>query len=175
MPFRCRLRRHSLAVLPVIAMLAMGSVACGSDGETSSGITQTGITTATDPVTDTTAGTRPEPVEETTTTTTGEAEPTAGDPPAYIRNVDVLILESFPPQVSVEIEGDHPTPCHETFTEVTEDGSDYTVLVSSVAPEPGSACAQVLEPFEVVVPIGNGFEPGDYTVTVNGETHPFSI
>ena len=150
-------------------------MACGSDGETSSGITQTGITTATDPVTDTTAGARPEPVEDTTTTTNGDAEPAADNPAAYIRNVEVSILESFPPQVSVEIEGDHPTPCHETRTEVTEDGSDYTIMVWSVAPEPGSACAAVLEPFEVVVPIGDGFEPGDYTVTVNGATHQFSI
>lgn len=174
MQFGHRLRRNSLAVLPVVALLAMGSVACGSDDETSSGIAQTGITTATDPATDTTVGTRPEPVEETTTTIE-EAEPTGEDRPAYISNVEVYVLESFPPQVSVEIQGDHPTPCHETLTEVTEDGSDYTVIVWSAAPEPGSACAQVLEPFEVVVPIGNGFEPGDYTVTVNGETYPFSI
>ncbi|MDE0137689.1 MAG: hypothetical protein OXM57_06315 [bacterium] len=174
MQFRHLRRRNSLAVLPVVAVLAMASAACGSDEETSSGITQTGITTATDPVTDTTAGTRPAPVEETTTTIVAD-EPAAEDPPAYIRNVEVAILESFPPQVSVEIEGDHPTPCHETRTEVTEDGSDYTIMVWSVAPEPGSVCAQVLEPFEVVVPIGNGFEPGDYTVTVDGATHQFSI
>ena len=169
-----RLRRDYVAVLPFVAVLAMASVACGSDEETSSGITQTGITTATDLITDTTARTGPAPVEETTTTLEAE-EPTAGHPPAYIRNVEVSILESDPPQVSVEIEGDHPTPCHETLTEVTEDGSDHTVMVWSGVPEPGSACAQVIEPFDVVVPIGNGFEPGDYTVTVNGETHPFSI
>lgn len=161
MQFRHRLRRKPLAVLPVVAVLAVGLVACGSDEETSSGIDQTGITTATDPPTDTTAGPR--------------AEPTTEDRPAYIRNVEVSIIESFPPQVSVEIEGDHPTPCHETSTEVTEDGSDHAIMIWSMAPEPGSACAQVLEPFEMVVPIGNGFEPGDYTVTVNGETHPFSI
>ena len=174
MYLRDRLRRDYLAVLPVVAVLAMASVACGSDEGTSSGITQTGVTTATDLITDTTARTGPAPVEQTTTTMEA-VEPTAGHPPAYIRNVEVLILESDPPQVSVEIEGDHPTPCHTTLTKVTEDGSDYTVMVWSVAPEPGSACAQVLEPFEVVVPIGYGFEPGDYTVTVNGETYPFSI
>ena len=173
MRFRHRLPRNSLAVLAVVAVLAVGSVACGSDEETSSGITQTGVTTATDPSTDTTAGPRPDPVEGTTTTI-GATAPTAEDL-AYVNHVEVLILESFPPQVSVEIEGDHPTPCHQTLTEVTEDGSDYTVMVWSVAPEPGTVCAQVLEPFEVVVPIGNGFEPGDYTVTVNGDTHPFSI
>ena len=166
-----RLRRNSLAVLPVVAILAVGSVACGSDEVTFSGITQTGITSATYP-TDTTAGTRPEPVDETTTRAT---ESTPEVLPAYISNVEVSILESYPPQVSVEIDGDHPTPCHQTLIEVTEDGSDYTVMVWSVAPEPGTLCAQVLEPFEEVVPIGNGFEPGDYTVTVNGETHPFSI
>lgn len=170
---RCTCRRF-LAVLTVVAVLALGSAACGSDERTSSGITQTGITTAADLTTDTTAGTAPAPAEQTTTTIVAD-EPTAEDPPAHIRNVEVSILESFPPQVSVDIEGDHPTPCHETLTEVTEDGSDYTIMVWSVAPESGSVCAQVLEPFEVVVPIGNGFEPGDYTVTVNGETHPFSI
>lgn len=174
MQFGHRLRRKLLAVLPVVTVLVMAAVACGLDEGTSSGITQTGITTATDPVTDTTTATGPAPVEETTTTIEAD-EPTAEDPPAHIRSVEVSVLESFPPQVSVAIEGDHPTPCHETFTEVTEDGSDYTVMVRSVAPEPGSVCAQVIEPFEVVVPIGDGFEPGDYTVTVNGATHQFSI
>ena len=174
MRFGRRLRRNLPAVLPFVAVLALVSVACGSDEETSSEITQTGITTATNPSTDTTAGPQTEPVDDTATTI-GTTAPTAEDRPAYIRDVEVSILESFPPQVSVDIQGDHPTPCHETLTEVTEDGSDYTVVVWSAAPEPGTACAQVLEPFEVVVPIGNGFEPGDYTVTVNGETYPFSI
>ncbi|WP_420612755.1 hypothetical protein [Candidatus Spongiisocius sp.] len=174
MQSRRRPRRNPLAVLPAVAVLTVVAVACGSDEETFSGITQTGVTTATDPSTDTTAGPRPDPVEDTTTTI-GAADPTAEDRPAYVNHVEVLILESFPPQVSVEIEGDHPTPCHETLTEVTEDGNDYTVMVWSVAPEAGTVCAQVLEPFEEVVPIGNGFEPGDYTVTVNGDTHPFSI
>ena len=178
MQFRDRLRQNPLAVLPVVAVLAMGSLACGSGPDSGSGPdgeTFTGVTRAPDPVTDTTAGTLPEPVEDTSTTTIREPEPTAEDLPAYISHVEVLILESFPPQVSVGIEGDHPTPCHETFTEVTEDGGDHAIMVWSVAPEPGSMCAQVLEPFEVVVPIGNGFEPGGYTVTVNGETYPFSI
>ena len=175
MQSRRRPRRNPLAVLPVVAVLAVVAVACGSDDETFSGITQTGITTASDLATDTTAGTRPEPVEDTTTTTTRAAEPTTDRSPAYIGNVEVSVIESSPPQVSVEIEGDHPTPCHETLTEVTEDGGGYTIMVWSMAPEPGAICAQVLEPFDEVVPIGNGFEPGDYTVTVNGETHPFSI
>lgn len=171
---RHRLHRNPLAILPVVAVLAVGSVACGSDEETFSAITETGITSATY-TTDTTAGARPEPVDDTTTTTVGADEPATDHSPAYVNHVEVLVLESFPPQVSVEIEGDHPTPCHETLVEVTEDGNDYTVMVWSVAPEPGTVCAQVLEPFEEVVPIGNGFESGDYTVTVNGETHPFSI
>ncbi len=175
MQSRRRPRRNPLAVLPVVAVLAVVAVACGSDEETFSGITQTGITTASNLATDTTAGTRPEPVEDPTTTTTATARPNTGVRPAYIRDVEVSILESSPPQVSVEIEGDHPSPCHETFTEVTGDGNDYTVMVWSMEPEPGEFCAQVLEPFDEVVMIGNGFETGDYTVTVNGETHPFSI
>ena len=177
MKVRHRPRRIPALVLLTTALL-LASGACGSDDEGLSGISETGITQPYDPSTDTTAMTPSEPLDDDTTTTTAETPlPTVEVQPAAIRNVEVLILEIFPPQVSVEISGDHPTPCHKTFTEVTAEGSDYEIEVWSLAPESDFACAAVLEPFVEAVPLkeGEGFEPGEYTVTVNGETHPFTI
>ena len=168
---------RTLPVLLAAIALLVASAACSSDEESFSGITETGVTQPYDPSTDTTAMTGTRPAEDTTTTTAEPVAPTVEGQPAYVRNFEVLILEIFPPQVSVEISGDHPTPCHETFTEVTADGNDYEIEVWSLAPESDFGCAAVLEPFVEVVHLadGEGFEPGEYTVTVNGETQPFTI
>lgn len=166
------------ALLLLTTALLVGSTACASEDESSSGITETGITQHFDPSTDTTAMTPSGSLDDGTTTTTAETPlPTVEVQPAAIRNVEILILEIFPPQVSVEISGDHPTPCHEIFTEVTAEGSDYAIEVWSLAPDSDFGCAAVLEPFVEVVPLkeGEGFEPGEYTVTVNGETHAFTV
>jgi hypothetical protein len=89
--------------------------------------------------------------------------------PVYINQMELLIMESAPIQVSVQIEGELPTPCHELHWEIAEPASANRIdsELFSTAPT-DMACIQVLEPFEMTVPLGS-FEGGSYEVFVNGE------
>ena len=98
----------------------------------------------------------------TTTTIPGGVEG-----PVFIDSTEILYLESFPVQVRLLVRGSLPTPCHEAVWAVDDLGSTIDVrLWSSVLL--GQACAQVLEPFEVSIPLG-AFESATSSVVVNGE------
>jgi hypothetical protein len=87
----------------------------------------------------------------------------------YLNKVDLLIRESFPPQLSLVMQGDLPTPCNELRVEVREPDpqNKITVDVYSVV-DPSQVCVQVLEPFEEAIDLGT-FPTGHYTVWVNGQ------
>lgn len=87
----------------------------------------------------------------------------------YINEKSLLIRESYPPQISLSINGDLPTPCHELRAEIASPDPDNKIMVEvySVV-DPTVACAQVLEPFEEFVDLGT-FPSGHYSVWVNGE------
>lgn len=67
-------------------------------------------------------------------------------------------------RVELGIEGTKPTPCHEVGW-VASPGGEVTIW--SEAPEPGVACAQVIEPFSITIDLGP-LESGT-EVVVNGE------
>lgn len=87
----------------------------------------------------------------------------------YLNKVDLPIRESFPPQVSVVMQGDLPTPCNQLRVEVGEPDAENKILVNvySVVDQ-NQICAQVLEPFEASVDLGT-FPTGHYTVWVNDQ------
>ncbi|QLQ04813.1 MAG: hypothetical protein HZY76_00990 [Anaerolineae bacterium] len=76
--------------------------------------------------------------------------PTATDLPpgqAYVDSVDVLLMESFPVQVRVHIQGNLPDPCSEvTGTQTARSGNAFTIELI-VARDSAPMCAQVLKPF----------------------------
>lgn len=95
--------------------------------------------------------------------------------PVFISGVEIVLMESWPVQVRANISGDLPTPCHQFAYTVAAPGDDgtidvdvYTLVVRDVN------CAQVLDPFEESIPIGD-FTEGDYTVLINGEPYEFTI
>ena len=61
----------------------------------------------------------------------------------------------------LDVTGDKPTPCHEIFWTVEDDGEVIEIeMISQVATEQN--CAQVIEPFTIAVPLGSWTrEPGD--------------
>lgn len=84
----------------------------------------------------------------------------------FIDSTEILYLESFPVQVRLVVRGSLPTPCHEIRWEVDDLGAVIDVkLWSSVLL--GQDCAQVLEPFEVSIPLGS-FESSTSSVVLNG-------
>ena len=80
--------------------------------------------------------------------------------------VDLLVMESFPMQVRLDVGGDLPTPCHRPFWTVVDDGNTVDVtIVSATATD--QVCIQVIEPVEFSIPLGDYAD--SRVVTVNGE------
>ena len=87
----------------------------------------------------------------------------------YIEFTDILLLESYPVQVRLQIAGNVPTPCHELRVDAGEPDAEnrIPVAVYSVS-DPGVDCIQVLEPFDVTIPLGD-YTEGKFAVMLNGE------
>jgi len=82
---------------------------------------------------------------------------------------EVLIMESYPVQISLHIAGNLPTPCHQLRVKIPNANAEgeFNIEVYSVV-NPDEVCTQVLEPFEENIPLGSFPEKG-YTFFVNGE------
>ncbi len=87
----------------------------------------------------------------------------------FINGMSLVVMESYPPQYMLGIEGDLPTPCNQLRVRVGEPDAKgqiaveaYTVIDNSMA------CIQVLSPFTVNIPLGS-YTDVTYTVLVNGE------
>lgn len=110
-------------------------------------------------------------------TTLPDLGPTPGEPstthpngivgPVFIDSTEILYLESFPVQVRLLVRGSLPTPCHEAQWAVEDEGWAIDVELWSVVLL-GQVCAQVLEPFEVSIPLGS-YESATTLVLLNGE------
>ena len=88
----------------------------------------------------------------------------------YINSAGLAIMESFPIQVMLNLQGDLPTPCNQFRAVVAEPNqkNEIHVEVYSEVPQ-DKACIQVLEPFEENVSIPMDGQPdGAYSVWVNG-------
>ena len=96
----------------------------------------------------------------------GDAALTRGN--VYINEASLIIRESFPPQISLTLAGDLPTPCNQLRAEIhpPDPQNKINVDVYSVV-DPNQVCVQVLEPFEESIDLGT-FPTGHYTVWVNG-------
>ena len=88
---------------------------------------------------------------------------------AYIDGSEVLTLESFPLQFMLHIMGNLPTPCNALRVSVNPPDSENRIFVDvySVS-DPNKICTQVLQPFEVNIPLGS-FPEGLYKLFINGE------
>lgn len=107
----------------------------------------------------------------------GEGNPFAPQPgddqlnrgEVQLNQSEVMIMESFPVQITVHLEGSLPTPCHQLRVSIEGDpGSQEIRLDVYSVVDPDEMCAQVLEPFEANIPLGS-FEDQGYTFWVNGE------
>jgi len=83
-----------------------------------------------------------------------------------VESTEVLLLESYPVQVVLQITGTLPTPCHDLAHTVADDGTRIDVALS--AQSSGESCAQVIEPFNERVALGS-YAAGARTIWVNGD------
>lgn len=88
---------------------------------------------------------------------------------AFVNSAELLIRESFPPQVSLVIRGDLPTPCHSLRIAVGEPDPENKIVVDVyTVVDSKRACIQVLKPFEESIDLGT-YPTGKYSVWVNGK------
>ena len=78
----------------------------------------------------------------------------------FIDHSDLLIMESYPIQVALVLQGSLPTPCNQlrVIAKPPDEQNRIQVEVYSVI-DPAKACVQVLEPFEANIGLGS-FPPG---------------
>lgn len=71
--------------------------------------------------------------------------------------------------VTLEVSGYTPNPCTSLQAPaIRRDGSTFLVMLAESAMDPLALCIQVLEPFELAIPLDTAdLEAGDYRVRVN--------
>lgn len=85
-----------------------------------------------------------------------------------VENINVNIMESFPVQISLDVSGFQPDGCDlPVMIEQAREGSTVTVEIYRNLP-PDTFCPMNIVPFEQNIPLDGGFEPGTYTIIVNG-------
>jgi hypothetical protein len=78
-------------------------------------------------------------------------------------------MESFPPQFSLALSGELPTPCNQLRVDVMPpDGENKIVVDVYSLVSPDTMCADVIQPFSENIPLGS-FPAGHYTIWINGE------
>lgn len=87
----------------------------------------------------------------------------------YVNEASLIIRESFPPQISLTLAGELPTPCNQLRAEINPPNPENKIIVDvySVV-DPNQVCIQVVEPFEESIDLGT-YSTGHYRVWVNGE------
>lgn len=89
--------------------------------------------------------------------------------PMVIEAVDVLFLESFPPQVVIHVTGYQPDGCtYPVLVDETRDGNTITLDIYRILP-PDIMCTMNIVGYEDSFNLGM-FDPGTYTIIVNGFT-----
>ena len=99
--------------------------------------------------------------------------------PAPIESVEILVMESFPPQYGVHIVSGLPSGCAEFVSAEVVERTGTTirteVLNRMPAPNAAIACTMIYGMHESNVMLGSDFESGvTYTVDVNGELTEFT-
>lgn len=86
-----------------------------------------------------------------------------------LENSGVILLESAPVQVRLHLKGSLPNPCYNLRVNPSQvnDQGRIDVEVYSLT-QPGKACIDVLQEFDVEIPLGS-FPSGHYSVYINGE------
>lgn len=89
----------------------------------------------------------------------------------FIESIGIAILESYPIQVMVNVEGNLPTPCNSFAADVSSPDEDNRIHIDMYSlVDPAATCMAVLEPFSANVPVPlGGVADGEYTIWVNGE------
>ncbi|HBG75312.1 MAG: hypothetical protein A2X25_12315 [Chloroflexi bacterium GWB2_49_20] len=87
---------------------------------------------------------------------------------AFLDSSKINIMESYPVQISVYLQGSLPTPCHQLRVDIAQPDAEKRIQIEvfSVV-DPNIICIQMLQAFDVNIPLGS-FPTGLYSIWVNG-------
>ncbi len=86
-----------------------------------------------------------------------------------MENSTMLIMESYPIQVSVLLNGSLSDPCHQLRAVVIPADAEKQINIELYSMVDSSkACITVIQPFTATIPLGS-YANGHFTVFVNGE------
>lgn len=94
---------------------------------------------------------------------------------APIEQVEVVIRESDPPQVTVKVQAGLPNGCAQRDSHaVSRSGETFTVAVLNSMPRGDQACTMIYGTYELSIDLTGELRPGvTYTVRVNDKTTTF--
>jgi hypothetical protein len=88
---------------------------------------------------------------------------------AYLDSAELLIMESYPLQFMLVLQGSLPTPCNQLRVSVSPPDAENKIVIDVYSlRDPALMCTEVIQPFSENVPLGS-FPAGKYTLWVNGE------
>jgi hypothetical protein len=94
--------------------------------------------------------------------------------PISIDSVDVLVMESAPPQVSARVQGVIGDGCSELHS-VTQERSGSTVRITILRQRREEAfCIQIARLYDEVIRLDGSYPPGRYVLYVNGVERAFT-
>ena len=95
--------------------------------------------------------------------------------PAPIVDVQVVIRESDPPQVTLSVKAGLPSGCAQRDSySVSRNGDTFTVTVLNSMPTGNPICTMIYGTYELHIDLGRDFRTGaTYTVNVNDKTTTF--
>jgi len=86
-----------------------------------------------------------------------------------IAESDVLLLESYPVQVMMNLKGTLSTPCHHLRAKINQPDAQNRIQVEVYSLyNPDEICIQMLQEFDTSIPLGS-YPGGSYTVWLNGK------
>jgi hypothetical protein len=96
--------------------------------------------------------------------------------PAPIDGLDVLVLESYPPQYMLHVQAGLPSGCAKQYTHSVARTADViTVTVLNSMPKGSPICTMIYGMYELNINLGSDFQPGQtYSVKVNDQTTTFT-
>lgn len=91
-----------------------------------------------------------------------------------IDSVDVLVLESAPPQVSAHVTGILGDGCSElNGVEQRREGNTVTVTITRKRPT-DAICTQIAKLYDATIKLDGAFPAGSYLLKVNAVEKPFT-
>lgn len=93
----------------------------------------------------------------------------------YIHDVSLIVMESWPMRVSLEVRGEHPDGC-EFPVQVSQRRAGNSVSVEVFREIPSDVfCPMILKPYHDTIHLEGDFVSGSYTFAVNDHTQTVEL